>query len=638
MGCGASSGVAQPIQSGIRPEKGAIDVSLEEAPAEAIDWEDDAGHLRVGGWVKFVGCGSSYGKVGVVTQVFESKKSFVWGTFAPWVVQCLDGSLPNGTKEDLKVLCRDERAICLLGNARSVPELRAALQEGEYAGLTEHYLAEFRDILVDPDAFKRFAEASLSSIQTLQGRKLRKLVAAVRQAEQAECSESVVEQGRLAVEYDRYCDPAGLESCISSGSVAFVKGRFLIDLLKGEGKVKRRQDLPPEAFWTAAEVTERAASIRRIRFRFPFNNYNFNEVRGQQFLHALSYGWLDKGHPDPDGYHLRLIVKVIERRLEFLNSIGSHDDIAIFWDFLSLFQAPRTEEEDRLFRQGLKAANLIYGHTNITTLIQTKMRSNINAERAYLKRGWCRFERAVSTINKPQNMLIDVGLVAQAWTENLHPAKYQSTWEFVAFIGKQGANTCPPRTPEHLNAELDETSFTNGRTDAESVKELYASTFRVMAATMRSLHFTYPAWGLLEARVLAESLPDFISCTQFQIFSSKLGQEAAPLLKLAWARMPALTDLRVQTDIFGPYTSELLFQSLPTTLTHLRLVAVEDHEYADIDNGSLLRSLEPWVRASPELRSIDVGQFASAEFKETLESVWQAAGKEKSGIEASYNN
>ena len=37
-------------------------------------------------------------------------------------------------------------------------------------------------------------------------------------------------------------------------------------------------------------------------------------------------------------------------------------EFALFWDFASLYQHPRTAEEDTLFLPGLRASNIWYGH------------------------------------------------------------------------------------------------------------------------------------------------------------------------------------------------------------------------------------------------------------------------------------
>ena len=94
--------------------------------------------------------------------------------------------------------------------------------------------------------------------------------------------------------------------------------------------LKRRQDLPPDAFYSKEE----SAALF---------------LKQQRLVCVLSYGWLTRLHCDPHGLHARQIVA-------FLNSDAGTRFEALFWDFGSLAQrAPdgtdRTEEEKGIFKK-----------------------------------------------------------------------------------------------------------------------------------------------------------------------------------------------------------------------------------------------------------------------------------------------
>eukprot|EP00900_Chrysochromulina_parva_P016138 jgi/Chrpa1/24525/Chrysochromulina_OHIO_Genome00026861-RA len=68
--------------------------------------------------------------------------------------------------------------------------------------------------------------------------------------------------------------------------------------------------------------------------------------RGDRSIGALTYGWLSPGDPDPDGSRIRVLRRALMGmaiRIE-----------ALFWDFGSLYQAPRTPEQSASFKLALE--------------------------------------------------------------------------------------------------------------------------------------------------------------------------------------------------------------------------------------------------------------------------------------------
>ena len=66
--------------------------------------------------------------------------------------------------------------------------------------------------------------------------------------------------------------------------------------------------------------------------------------KGRRNVSALTYGWPTAGNADPTGHRARLLRRALRER---------PDIEAIFWDFPSLFQHPRTEVQERKFKNGL---------------------------------------------------------------------------------------------------------------------------------------------------------------------------------------------------------------------------------------------------------------------------------------------
>ena len=97
----------------------------------------------------------------------------------------------------------------------------------------------------------------------------------------------------------------------------------------------RRQDLPEgglEDFEEAAKLCDTKSEVM-----------------------AVSHGWLQAGHADPIGARKKDVGE-LKRWSDC--GLGKY----VFWDFISLFQLPRTDFETVLFRDALRNMHLIYGN------------------------------------------------------------------------------------------------------------------------------------------------------------------------------------------------------------------------------------------------------------------------------------
>ena len=98
-----------------------------------------------------------------------------------------------------------------------------------------------------------------------------------------------------------YFDPEALLESIANGSIALTRGRWVVKHFEAGGKLVRRQDLPPEAFFTVDELRKLVAAL--------------GDNWGLLFV-AISYRWLTAIHPDPDAFHLNIVAKVAKLYLK----------------------------------------------------------------------------------------------------------------------------------------------------------------------------------------------------------------------------------------------------------------------------------------------------------------------------------
>jgi len=121
-------------------------------------------------------------------------------------------------------------------------------------------------------------------------------------------------------------------------------------------KMLRRQDMPKEAF-LAPEVA--AAHIEE----------------GLRKAGGLTYGWQCCVDPDPTGAVIKAVIR-------FLKSPEGQHITCLFWDFSSLWQNPRSEEQDTEFGLALDVMAYLYASPVGTTVLRFKKMPPVPPEMA----------------------------------------------------------------------------------------------------------------------------------------------------------------------------------------------------------------------------------------------------------------
>uniref|UniRef100_A0A0K6SB05 Uncharacterized protein n=1 Tax=Chromera velia CCMP2878 TaxID=1169474 RepID=A0A0K6SB05_9ALVE len=255
---------------------------------------------------------------------------------------------------------------------------------------------------------------------------------------------------------------AELRSLIDIGAVAFWPLHFLKSLLRNDNRLPYRQKIAKTAETLGTVCDPFSAQTMAPEPPHPV---------GAPFkLVAVSYPWLSREHPDPEGFRLRSVVEQLDQY--WWAQEGSLVSAYVFWDFLSLYQHPpgskRTSEQDALFKAGLSKMDVIYSSPHTHVIRSTDVPSANPTP--YSDRGWCYFEAAVTTFKPP-------GQVASDEKEKAHRQnKGVQTEENAIRI---------PATPEVFDAEIDTKKFTNGKSDADPVKALYRSFLQRSAHKLR---------------------------------------------------------------------------------------------------------------------------------------------------------
>ena len=87
---------------------------------------------------------------------------------------------------------------------------------------------------------------------------------------------------------------------------------------------------------------------------------------------------------------------------------GEHSTVGIMWDWLSLPQPPRSDEEDAVFSRGLRKMNAWYMHPFTHVLLLScplPTGAAYTNTKAFDARGWCYFEACASSLVKHDSCL-----------------------------------------------------------------------------------------------------------------------------------------------------------------------------------------------------------------------------------------
>jgi hypothetical protein len=375
---------------------------------------------------------------------------------------------------------------------------------------------------------------------------------------------------------------AGLLESVRSGAIRPLRGRFVAALHKHGGRLKRRQDLPEEAFWTYEELKAVAEKLGEDRY-------------GWLFV-ALSYRWLSADHPDPDGFHLAIIAEVAALYLkgfdqwDFMRSqlvpagkaagLEGSDlttafeeagldpavaDFALFWDFASLTQKPRTDEEELLFMPGLTASNIWYGHLKSLCWMQITLpegfsfapfRDNKTGKmrtpaQTYEDSGWCFIESIISAGIKKGVLRLDLGqrTVVQVTDGGVVE---EAMGKDYAHLAKVAAKRPAPILPSEAARLLREVKIFTAGSDVDKVIDLYRSFFEGVSQSTVELNFDGLEWGDAEAVQLAAVLPSFVRLETLNLWNNQIGDAGAAAVAEAIAKegaFPSLTDIDIGSNI-----------------------------------------------------------------------------------------
>lgn len=343
------------------------------------------------------------------------------------------------------------------------------------------------------------------------------------------------------------------------------------------------EELEPNAFYTAEEVKALPRGPRNAGFPMA--------------VLAVSHSWESAAHPDPEGRTLVLLANAITTAQTFQVSKGPYTwqtlppRVAVFFDYCSLYQPPRTEGQTPMtepqheaLRAALARMQVWYAHQLTTCFFVTgDPQQNSPRPTPYHERGWPTFEYHVSAIGKaitssgwPQ--LVDVGIG-------------------VDTLFERGV----PLTPAALEHLLESKRFTDG-TDHGLVLSLYKKTVQCMIIGASRLIYSSCEWGPNEVGAFASAW--FSLCDRLEHFS-------------------------LATNPIGPKGVASFCENIgPSTLPRLKFLNFFNNQIGDEGLRCIAELLRRTPHHLPNLKTIRITgkNDTTPEGKQVLEEACRARG------------
>lgn len=312
-----------------------------------------------------------------------------------------------------------------------------------------------------------------------------------------------------------FIEPGGhLGRLVQVGAIKFVKGSWISKQAEAKRPIPKRQSAPSEAFWDVDE------------FLSLWNQYQAQDV-GQWFLAAVSYGWCDISHPDPDCFHLPRLAKVLNG---LWNGAMCPKGAAVFWDYLSVFQSERDALQTLLFKAAIRGMQLVYHHETAVILKMMKMPPcpysldakgqfsvEIKGKRRqfaweYHDRGWPWFETNIANLREALSRTC-----LEFPDGNIPPV------DTPAVVNCQAKGA--PMHPDAFAKSLSGKFFKHGG-DGDILVDLYRQTYSVAIRETKVKMHGGVHWNMATVEQYCAVIEDFADLREFAIRASDISGDA----------------------------------------------------------------------------------------------------------------
>lgn len=252
---------------------------------------------------------------------------------------------------------------------------------------------------------------------------------------------------------DRYESADAIQNGCAEGYLKFIDSEYFISAFEKKKPLECLQEIEAGSpQWIVDDL--KAGDIYSMKFQGSYikplwdeGTFECNDETNTIVV-VISYGWLSRGHPDPNFDHLKVLAFMLKQFRDFWgdeaqlqggnpsaspkkvqrqNSTGkgklrwAKKRVVVWMDYCCMYQnthyndqgipaIKRTPDQDKMFGRALKeGVNLLYTHR----LVQVWQLSTIPQTAAnptqYANRGWCIFEAHISAL--VSDLVLDLGKV-----------------------------------------------------------------------------------------------------------------------------------------------------------------------------------------------------------------------------------
>jgi len=273
----------------------------------------------------------------------------------------------------------------------------------------------------------------------------------------------------------------------------------------------------------------------------------------------LSYPWLDRSHPDPHGTMLQTLAPLLSAVVRYLDKGGGGKDasMGVFIDFMALPQRgytsgfdpqvdDRTPKQMQRFRAGLSSISTFYAHKHTYTIcLDGPLPTSAVNKAGYNKRGWCIFERLLSSLIKNCNCFLQLS----KWV--VADRNVQSWFEIINMCAAMRAPPMPPDAFTEMMCKGVEREaaapgsgirFTCGKDLTDVILPQYSQAFLKLMGEATKLEYASLGWTDQDAETLVVALTYAASrealgkLEKLDLYNNELTDEGAMAIASAVAR------------------------------------------------------------------------------------------------------
>lgn len=460
----------------------------------------------------------------------------------------------------------------------------------------------------------------------------------------------------------RFMSFGAILHAVDVGTVRPLRGSYLSMLWRSGERLRRRQELPDSAFWTADELRE---CMHACNLGYGCGEPGMSAFG--QLLVCLSYKWhTTKAPDDAAGSHLHHVGRMAETYLfsevthvfsRFPAGVrtGSRGaDFAVLWDYGSIYQPPwRTADEKRQHADAKNASLIWFGHRFTVAWVQPTLGTDAAttdstyasdgaspATAAFDASAWTFTEGACTSVLKPRQHRLDISRHPPL---DERPPKRTDTAAWRRFYLECVLPECaslrraPPLLPEALARLVRTSGLRCSHTpDLEMLIDSYEDFFVAVTRMTPELTFSCMGWTAAHMPALARFLACCKRCTSLDVSGNDLAHEGGRVLAdaLAQSTCPvSRVDLR-ETRVDAETVERLLgiIRLRAIHLSALPIYSTREITRLGVTHGQL--QAQPRILIDRRAREQRVRRIQRREERRER-AAWDARGAHRLGWESS---